>query len=61
MDKVLEEGGALTPDLLGSDEAQYEQKALDLISKLSRLSVHDLASREHLDVCDCNDPDRKSC
>lgn len=50
MDKIVEESGALTPALLLSDEGQFEQKALELLSKLSKLSAQDLAARDHLDV-----------
>jgi Flp pilus assembly protein TadD len=51
MDKIVEEGGALTPALLLADEGQFEQKALDLLSKLTKLSAQELAARDHLDVC----------
>lgn len=50
MEQILEESGALSLALLSTDEAQYDQKALDLISKLSKLSTQDMAIREHLDV-----------
>lgn len=51
MDKILEDSGALTPALLLADEGQFEQKALDLLSSLSKLSSQDTAVRDHLDVC----------
>lgn len=50
MDKILEDSGALTPALLLADEGQFEQKALDLLSKLSKLPAQELAARDQLDV-----------
>ncbi|KAK5061143.1 hypothetical protein LTR84_007685 [Exophiala bonariae] len=50
MDKILEDSGALTPALLLADEGQFEQKALDLLSKLSKLSAQDFDARDQLDA-----------
>lgn len=58
MDKILEDSEALTPALLLADEGQFEQKALDLLSKLTKLSAQDLAIRDHLDVCPTKQPTR---
>ena len=51
MDKILEESAALESSLLVQDEEQYDKLAYTLVSKLSKLPVQDLASKEHLDVC----------
>ncbi|KEF62793.1 uncharacterized protein A1O9_00766 [Exophiala aquamarina CBS 119918] len=50
MDKILEDSDALNPTLLLADEGQFEQKALDLLSKLTKLSAQELAARDHLDA-----------
>jgi len=56
MDKILEDSQALTPALLLKDEGQFEQTALELLSKLTKLSSQDLAIRDLLDVCHMKPP-----
>lgn len=50
MDKVISESEVLTPALLSMDEEQYDRHASSLVTKLTKLSAQQLASKEVLDV-----------